>query len=75
MFVHRDLHIGNVMIDLSRSNHVSVYLIDFGYSTMMLDGVRINGDAMGIYKAYTEQHEEMKNAMIYDYSFFVSFFH
>ena len=69
MFVHRDLHIGNVMIDLSRSNHVSVYLIDFGYSTMMLDGVRINGDAMGIYKAYTEQHEE--NEKCHDLRLFI----
>lgn len=58
-FVHRDLHIGNVMIDMTKqTDKMKVYLIDFGYSSLVIDGMRINAEKIGVYRKYDESADE-----------------
>lgn len=58
-FVHRDLHVGNVMIDMTKqTDKMKVYLIDFGYSSVIIDGMRINVEKIGVYRKYDENADE-----------------
>ena len=41
-FIHRDLHIGNIMAKMTRGELPQWHIIDFGMSTMMVNGERIN---------------------------------
>ena len=57
-FVHRDLHVGNIMVDMTKqTDKMKVYMIDFGYSSLVLDGMRINAEKIGVYREYDEDAE------------------
>jgi hypothetical protein len=69
-FVHRDLHVGNVMVDMTKQvEQLKVYIIDFGYSSLVLDGMRINAEKIGVYRKYDSDADE--NYKCHDLRMFV----
>ena len=59
-FVHRDLHMGNVMYNVNTKKDIDVFIIDFGMATMISDGKRLNELDNGLYNNFNENHTGIK---------------
>ena len=59
-FVHRDLHMGNVMYNVNTKKDIDVFIIDFGMATLISDGERLNKLDNGLYNDFNENHSGIK---------------
>lgn len=61
-FMHRDLHLGNIMYKQTGSSRYRFYIIDFGMSTANIDGYEINKSMTGNYAMYVTPKETQWNS-------------